>query len=219
MHFITFIVVMKRLLSFLFFSALFFSCSLQKRHYRKGFYLEKNSYVAEKTSRDLFRKKIIYRTTETIFQVTGPGEITAKSNTAGNNTHPIQQLSSIPKSTKHFYSLLPLNQKTKHESDEKPDPSLNKVAKTGFRISIYSMLFMAGALILFNESVLFYIVLGLFILAFIFALVALLTSISANKDKFNTDRKGHRFSRFGFILSLLIIAAIATFFIFTPTTF
>lgn len=180
--------------------------------------MEKKSSVTEKAPIDLFKHKTIYRPAERVIQVKESGEITTKINTNSNDNYPAKRSSSI-RPAKHYYSPFPQKQKTKRQSDEKSDPSLNKVAKAGFRMSIYSTIFLAGALILFNEFILFYIVLGLFILAFIFAMVAILTSISANKDKFNTNRKGHRFSRFGLIVSLLILAALAAFFIFTPVTF
>jgi hypothetical protein len=97
-----------------------------------------------------------------------------------------------------------------------PDEHLNHIAKAGFRLSIFSLLFFLGGLYVFSELALIYITLGLFIISFIFALVALISSISAGKDRIATDRKGLRFSRFGVTLSLLIFAAIAAFFILTP---
>jgi hypothetical protein len=97
-----------------------------------------------------------------------------------------------------------------------PDEHLNHVAKAGFRLSVFSLLFFLGGLYVFSELALIYITLGLFLISFIFALVALISSISAGKDRIATDRKGLRFSRFGVILSLLIFAAIAAFFILTP---
>ena len=86
-------------------------------------------------------------------------------------------------------------------------------------MSIFSLVFLGGAFYLFFElSGLFYIVLGLLIISFIFALVSFITSVVAEKDHIATNRKGHRYSRFGIIVSLLIIGAIAAFFIFTPIT-
>ncbi len=196
------------------------SCSLQKRHYRNGFYLEhtvsaslpKTTGTKKTTKYSILEKlhtDVTSSKTETLseFQNTSQEQITIITK---NNQDSYREI-------KHK-TFKPIIRNIKHETakPEIPDPKLNHVAKAGLRMIGFSFLFLAAAFyIFFKVPMLFYFVLGLFLIAFLFALVALLTSISAGKDKIANDKKGILFAKLTFFLSILVFCSIALFIIFT----
>ena len=205
------------IISLLLACVLFSSCGVQKRHYTKGFYSEIFSSETVKFSKHTFPEKLQNNIpAEKIISAT---QIALEENKISVEENFKQKIIISPSHKKNIISVIPKKENITAKSHDIPDPQLNRVAKAGFRLSIYSLLFLGAGLYLFFElATLFYIVLGVFIIAFIFALVSLLTSIAAGKDRIATNRKGLRFSRFGIIVSLLIIGALAAFFIFTPIT-
>jgi hypothetical protein len=206
---------MKKLLrSVLFLGVIFSSCSVQKRHYTKGLYLEsfttgtKSTEHSTYSAQEKLKQNLTAEKTQT-FSVPLNEEVAVANKTKEKKINALSK-------RKNYISVFPAKISTDTIRHEPPDPSLNRVAKAGFRMSIFSLVFLSAAIYLLQLDISFYLVLGVFIVALVFALVSLFTSLAAGKDRITTNRKGLRFSRFGIILSLLIFAGIIAFFIFTP---
>ena len=199
------------------------SCTFQKRHYQRGFYRAPGSFVklnSGKNNKLSFHKKKQEEIFSTGNQVSKTGSVKVlKQKREVLQEEMIETKSGdilMSKKSMVRDSLKEAREKNIHKQPIADDPDRNNVARAGFRMAIYALFLLGGAWYSFFNLSLFYVALGLFMLTFIFALVAFITSTSAGKDRVNTNRKGLRYSRFGLIVSFLILAAIAVFFIYTP---
>lgn len=205
-----------RRLKFIFFASIALSlalssCSLQKRHYRNWFYIENSSSTTsnetKKTTKHSIQEKLY--TDVVAHENSPPILIQSEEQVTLASKHETKQLTTSKPRTRNIKPKI-----IKHDI---PDPKLNHVPKASFRMICFSILFLAAAFYVFsNLSGLFYVGLGLCFIAFLFAMIAMITSISAGKDRVANDKKGILIARITLILSFLVFAAIALFFIFTP---
>lgn len=205
-------------LLFVLLALLLCSCSVYKRHYTKGLYIESSAPAGKSKNISIctFQEKLhSHFATERL-----PVTVINQNKKEVGNSLCLKQKETIAlvQKTKQF-SVLPVKKikKTVSKPHDVPDEHLNHVAKAGLRLSIISLLFLMGGMyIFFQPWALFYIVFAVFVISFIFALVSVMTSISAHKDKIATDQKGRWYAIFAILLSSLIVVAMAWFLIFTP---
>jgi hypothetical protein len=193
--------------------ALFSSCSLQKRLYRPGFTFFPHGKVATKSDKNPVQVESFQLSAGKTGNINDARTILVKqlsidtefSGNARRNTYTNFQRS-VP--------VLPAT--TTFNKSEAPYMMVgsNSVPKAGFRTFIYSLVLFSGALYcFFNLTGLVYVTAGLLIMAFVFCLVSLLTSVSARKDKINNSKGWLVMSLITLLLDILEIAAIAIFFI------
>jgi hypothetical protein len=220
--FLTFILIMSGRKFICFFVIPFIlslsSCSLQKRHYRSGFYTEKKSSVRNSTSVKVnYQEKIVQKKYLLLTNVSQPLTFVEKNGSLQLQKQKIRALHQ----KKLFVSLLSVNP-VKNFTVRKPDikPALlsgilpNHVAKAGLRMGIISLLFLAAAYYLFLKYPdLVYITVSLLIISVIFALVSIISSASARRDKINNTKAWLNAAILSIILSMLIICCIGLFFI------
>jgi len=192
---------------------LFFSCSIQKRHYRNGFYVssfgqtKKHCVNPTIPGKDLSYKaaRPVLNKEEAANEVTIrliPGKETRiESVTRQARVSSVKTTRKIPllkKVTKVFYgSVIP-----------------NAVAKAGFRMMLLSLGFAGCAWLLFlTFPELVYIIVTFLLVALVFAAVSLLASVNARADKINNSPAWLFMATLDAILDILLICVIVLFII------
>ena len=201
------------------FSILFSSCSVQKRHYTKGFYFVTSSAI----NHSAYGKTALPKNTSARISHANPG-----NSSLVNAADETEQITLVKKqkiflhSQQKKSSLLKTNKPTinftaRHFFLKSAFLAVvlpNHVAKAGLRMAIISLLFFAAAYFVFTRyPELVYITTGLLIISFIFALVSIISSASARKDKINNTKGWLGAAAFAIVLSVLLICAIGLFFI------
>lgn len=195
-----------------------FSCTLQRRHYRKGFYFTTNATakpVAKQQVPVLAASKITTPTLHTADHA-DEKEISQKINTTDQNIvfqkkeRPLKKLlvKKLPVAISKLFLPLP---------SAKPaygDVKRNHVPKAGFRMMIIGMIFFAGAWLSLSELAgLLYVTIILSCIASVFILVSFITSVNAPKDKINNSKGWVAMAIIDAILDILLIIALTLFFI------
>jgi hypothetical protein len=205
---------MRFLLLWLAFVCVMSSCTVQKRLYRPGLTFFKpgklvkgGEKISAIESRVQFVSCKIEDRRETLKQVKSIDVIRdGQSPTPANHSTIVASTKVKLAPTRLLLTLRPVSSLV--------SVGPNSVPKAGFRTFIYSLVLFGGALYcFFNLTGFVYVTAGLLIMAFVFCLVSLLTSVSARKDKINNSKGWLVMSLITLLLDILEIAAIAIFFI------
>lgn len=198
------------------FVLLFSSCSIQKRHYRSGFFIEmKQGAVAANSKkavchamapRKIALPIVIKEQSVSMRQENSVG-IPKKT---GRTISKKSKLTSMQKNIARIFPVLIPIKKMAFHTGVIPD----HVAKAAFRLMLIGLLFLGLAgffLLQFPE--LAYVTVTLLIMATLFTAVAAFTAFNARHDKINNSETWLKLSLLTLILSLLIICAVVLFLI------
>lgn len=191
------------------------SCSVQKRHYRKGYYFEAGHGSVSAQRLKIFPMKT--SSPERIFTLTPVAKekeqkASSEKTAVKTNLPPASKHSrkfSIPRILKSFAAL---DRPVKKAFYTGVQP--NAVAKAALRLMLVGLLFLGLAgyfLLQFPE--LAYVTVTLLIITTIFAAVAAFSAFNARQDKINNSETWLKISLLSLVLSLLIICAAVLFLI------
>jgi hypothetical protein len=185
------------------------SCTLQKRHYRPGFYLSFHpAHVASLPQPKIALNKPLKAAqlkTPVFTSVSASQGSGARTTEMGKLSPARKKIFSVQarKNISRVFSPVAKNKKNAFRPIEP-----NHVPKAALKMFIVSLVFLGGALyVMASYTGLVYITVILLILAVLFALVSFFTSIGARKDKINNSKNWRTSALITLIFSLLIIGA------------
>lgn len=186
------------------------SCTLQKRHYRPGFYFSSGgSHQGADLETEV--KKI---TLNKIPPAIRPAETTpaSESRIDQKKIQPVVQKNNLVRTLHKNKSVKP--EPRRGLAVVITDPRPNHVPQAGLRMFIFSLVFLAGAYYCFlHFPELVYVTVAILIVAFIFAMVSMITSGSARKEKIINSSGWRAVALITLLLDILEIAAIGLFFL------
>jgi len=195
--------------------ALLFSCSVQKRHYRKGFYVEARPGSVSAQHHKIFPMKVSSQ--QRIFTLT-PVAKEKEQKALSEKTAAKTNLPTVSKHSRKFSVLrilkpfAALDRPVKKAFYTGVQP--NAVAKAALRIMLVGLLFLVLAgYFLLQFPALAYVTVTLLIITTIFSSVAAFTAFNARQDKINNSENWLKISLLSLVLSLLIICAVVLFLI------
>ncbi len=189
------------------------SCTLQKRHYRSGYYWGLSTQRSQSVSKTLTRLPTVKRMELSPISLQ-PAALTSNRAEIREITH-----FKVPHSKKSIIENLtrPFTKQMHRISAHKKAfyvARMNHVPKAGFRMMVFSFLFFFGAWFLFSLFPdLVYITVGLLAIAVVFALVSLITSSNARRDRINNSPFWLLMALVAIILDILILCGLSLFLI------
>lgn len=205
---------MNKVIALLMVVMLFGSCGIQKRHYLKGFYVPGNK-TQEITLFSEKKKKSPPHVERTPPRLMLVGEQEQAQAIAipqiSTKKAPVlfTKKTAINRSLQKNLSC-PVKIPVFSRRDILPDD----VPRAGFRLMLYGLLFLAlavGLFMLYPELV--YFAVSLLIISLIFAIVSIISSVNARKDKVSNSPDGLRIAHVSIIIDILITAGIVVFLI------